>query len=74
MSPDEFDNHEIKPEKLHWAKVGTVLVAETTLGRYTIKQQHHLYFHGLDMTSQEYLGKFQDPKAKARKHFNEDAL
>lgn len=74
MCPDDFDNHEMKAEKLEWTKVGEHLISETTLGRYTIKQKHHLYFRGVEMTSTEYLGNYKDAKAKARKHFNTEAL
>jgi len=71
---DDFDNHEMKTERLVWEKVGQHLVAETTRGVYRIERKCFLYYKARDMVKPQPLGKFKDPKAKARKHFNEEAI
>lgn len=71
---DQFDKHELKPEKLNWKPFGKSLYATTSVGEYTIRQKHHLYYQPHGMLHPEYLGNFKDPKAKARKHYNEEAL
>lgn len=72
--PDSFDLHELKPEKLHWKKVGLVEIAETSVGTYTIQQKHYLKFKPRMATMpEEYLGKFKDAKKRAREHFRNEA-
>jgi len=35
---DDFDNHEMKTERLVWEKVGQHLVAETTRGVFVLRE------------------------------------
>jgi hypothetical protein len=71
---ESFENYRLKDkETLQWVTVGASLEAQTTIGKYRIRNGC-LYFTSKETPVEVRIGRFKDPKAKARSHFLNDAV